>query len=78
MSSLAVEAVLAQVAAVPTVSLPTGTEQRKRRVGECKVNIFRVTLVNRQCDSVPINCYYEFAMRPNFQLQLLASFVSSL
>ena len=37
MSSLAVEAVLAQVAAVPTVSLPTGTARRKRRVGECKV-----------------------------------------
>ncbi len=37
MSSLAVEAVLAQVAAVPTVSLPTGTERRKRLVGECKV-----------------------------------------
>ena len=39
---------------------------------------FRVTLVNRQCDSVPIKWYCVFALRPNFRLHLLASFVSSL
>ena len=37
MSSLGVEAVLAQVAAVPTVSLPTGMARRKRLAGECEV-----------------------------------------